>query len=308
MIEATLDPGSATQVWWSARETGPTAAPRDVRTARRREDARHHRRRRCAPAVARRPHDRAGRAGAVRSPDSGRLRARGRHRRLARSAASSRASACSLFVSAPARRRHQFLLNLERSGAGGSFKLETGFPTVPAAQRETGEVAIEGIGTLEIAVNRRSRACGGWTCAKSIRRSPRWRGSRCSRPIAISARTSGVPVARAQRHALPRRRGARGDRRPRRRHDAPDERGPRADRGLAPASQPRAAVHEGGAAAGRDDAVGRRRRRRRRSRPKAPTACASRCSAPASGPTGRTPSRSSTCTRERRSPRRATCR
>jgi hypothetical protein len=55
-----------------------------------------------------------------------------------------------LFVSAPSRRRHQFLLNLERA-VSGSFKLETAFPTVPSAQREAGEVAIEGIGTLEIA-------------------------------------------------------------------------------------------------------------------------------------------------------------
>ena len=60
-----------------------------------------------------------------------------------------------LFLAQPARRRHQFLLNLERStmsaatGARAS-QLETGFPTVPAAQRESGEVAIEGVGTLEI--------------------------------------------------------------------------------------------------------------------------------------------------------------
>ena len=55
-----------------------------------------------------------------------------------------------LIVSAAARRRHQFLLNLERAGTGGSFALDTGLPSVPGAQRETGEVAIEGIGTLEI--------------------------------------------------------------------------------------------------------------------------------------------------------------
>jgi hypothetical protein len=55
-----------------------------------------------------------------------------------------------LFVAPATRRRHQFLLNLERSGSAGSFALDTGFPTVPAVQRETGEVAVEGIGTLEI--------------------------------------------------------------------------------------------------------------------------------------------------------------
>ncbi len=55
-----------------------------------------------------------------------------------------------LFVSDPAVRRHQFLVSLERQHAGGSFKLETGFPTLPAAQREAGEVAVEGLGTLEV--------------------------------------------------------------------------------------------------------------------------------------------------------------
>jgi hypothetical protein len=55
-----------------------------------------------------------------------------------------------LFVAPATRRRHQFLLNLERSSTAGSFALETSFPTVPAVQRETGEVAVEGIGTLEI--------------------------------------------------------------------------------------------------------------------------------------------------------------
>ena len=149
IVEATLDPGSATQVWWSSRETGPAAPPRDMRmladvktlvtigdadvrllslidlTVVQGEPTEFE----------------------VRIPSG--LRARGRHRQLARSerAAGERVL---LVVSAPARRRHQFLLNLERASAGGSFTLDTGLPTVPAAQRETGEVAIEGIGTLEI--------------------------------------------------------------------------------------------------------------------------------------------------------------
>ena len=56
-----------------------------------------------------------------------------------------------LFVTDPSAKRHQFLLSLERATPGGSFRLDTGLPAIPAAQRETGEVAIEGIGTLEIA-------------------------------------------------------------------------------------------------------------------------------------------------------------
>jgi hypothetical protein len=55
-----------------------------------------------------------------------------------------------LHVTDPSARRHQFLLSLERTHAGGSFKLDTALPTIPAAQRETGEVAIEGVGTIEI--------------------------------------------------------------------------------------------------------------------------------------------------------------
>src|SRR5207249_3318600 len=55
-----------------------------------------------------------------------------------------------LFVSNAAQRRHQFLISLERQSAAGSFKMETGFPAVPSAQRETGEAAVEGVGTLEV--------------------------------------------------------------------------------------------------------------------------------------------------------------
>lgn len=50
----------------------------------------------------------------------------------------------------PAQRRHQFVITLERAHGPGSFKVDTGFPTVPAAQREVGEVAIEGTGTIEV--------------------------------------------------------------------------------------------------------------------------------------------------------------
>ena len=55
-----------------------------------------------------------------------------------------------LYVADPAARRHQFLLSLERSHGGWSFKLESGLPALAAAQRETGELAIEGVGTMEI--------------------------------------------------------------------------------------------------------------------------------------------------------------
>jgi hypothetical protein len=149
-IEAAVVPGSATQVWWSSRETGPTTAPRDVRllsdvktlvtignadvrlvslvdvTVVQGEPADIELR---IPSG----YDVAGITGV--SLD--------RHEQ--------QGERIVLSVSAPARRRHQFLLSLERASGGGSLKLDTSFPTVPASQRETGEVAIEGIGTLEIA-------------------------------------------------------------------------------------------------------------------------------------------------------------
>jgi hypothetical protein len=50
-----------------------------------------------------------------------------------------------LVLSDPALRRHQFLVSLERPHTPGSFTLESGFPTVPTAQRETGEVAVEAV-------------------------------------------------------------------------------------------------------------------------------------------------------------------
>ena len=148
-VEATLDPGSSTQVWWSSRDTGPAAPPRDARllsdvktlitigdadlrllslvdvTVVQGEPTEFEVR---IPAG----YELAGVTGSSldRSEQQG--------PRLV------------LVVSAPSRRRHQFLINLERPSGGGSFKLETGFPTVPAAQRETGEIAVEGLGTLEI--------------------------------------------------------------------------------------------------------------------------------------------------------------
>lgn len=55
-----------------------------------------------------------------------------------------------LHVTDVSARRHQFLLSLERAHGGGSARLDTGLPGVRGAQRENGEVAIEGIGTIEI--------------------------------------------------------------------------------------------------------------------------------------------------------------
>jgi hypothetical protein len=149
IIEATLDPGTPTTVSWSARETGPTATPRDTRML-----------------------------AEVKSlvtigeadirllalidvtivqgePSSIEVRLPPGYELVGVTGSSLERSdpqgdRVVLSVTPATRRRHQFLLNLERSSAGGSFKLDTGFPTIPAVQRENGEVAVEGIGTLEI--------------------------------------------------------------------------------------------------------------------------------------------------------------
>ena len=55
-----------------------------------------------------------------------------------------------LTVGNPAARSHQFLISLERPHNGGSFSVDTGFVSVRDAQRERGEVAVEGVGTMEL--------------------------------------------------------------------------------------------------------------------------------------------------------------
>ena len=149
IIEAALHPGSPTQVWWSARETTQSNIPRDVRmladvktlitigdadlrllslldlTIVQGEPAQIE----------------------VQIPPGYELAG---VTGVSLDRTEQQGNRVTLVVSAPSRRRHQFLLNLERA-VSGSFKLETAFPTVQAAQREIGEVAIEGVGTLEIA-------------------------------------------------------------------------------------------------------------------------------------------------------------
>src|SRR6185295_18993861 len=61
-----------------------------------------------------------------------------------------RVDAIVLRVADPTVRRHQFLITLERQHTAGSFTLDTGFVSVPDAQRERGEIAVEGVGTLEL--------------------------------------------------------------------------------------------------------------------------------------------------------------
>jgi len=150
-IEATLDPGTPTEAWWSTRDNAPTQATgrnvqvlSEVKTLVTIGEA------------------------DVRlltlldvtivqgEPSEIDLALPANYELISASGASldrteTHPDHVTVFVTNPAQRRHQFLISLERQNNGGSFKLETSFPSLAAARRENGEVAIEAVGTLEIA-------------------------------------------------------------------------------------------------------------------------------------------------------------
>jgi hypothetical protein len=149
IVEATLDPGKSTQVSWSTRDSAPTVATRDVRLLSEVKtlvtigDADVRLLSLVDVNVLQGEPPQIDidvppgyEVGSVTGPTldrtemlSGRIR---------------------IFLTDPAVRRHQFLIGLEREKPGSSFTLETGLPSIAAAQRETGEVAVEGVGTLEV--------------------------------------------------------------------------------------------------------------------------------------------------------------
>lgn len=61
-----------------------------------------------------------------------------------------KAGLLALLVREPSRPRHQFLVSLERTTDGGSLQTEMLLPVVVGSQRETGEAAVEGVGTMEL--------------------------------------------------------------------------------------------------------------------------------------------------------------
>jgi hypothetical protein len=149
IVEATLDPGSSTEVWWSMRDSAPTAAAREVRTLADvmtlltlgDSDVR------MVALVDVTVVQGEPRTLEIRLPPGYELTSIS-----GGSLASSdqRDGSVVLTVGEPAARRHQFLVGLERQHDGGSFRLETGVVTLPDAQRERGEIALEGVGTLEL--------------------------------------------------------------------------------------------------------------------------------------------------------------
>lgn len=153
-IEATLVPGSTTEVSWSMRDSAPVAATREVRTIADlytlvtigEADLR------LATLVDVSVLQGELRTIAVTLPVGYELASvtgasiEGRETRERRLV---------LSVANPAARQHQFMINLERAHDNGSFSLETATVMLPEVQREKGEIAIEGAGTLELEANER---------------------------------------------------------------------------------------------------------------------------------------------------------
>ena len=64
-----------------------------------------------------------------------------------------------LVLTVPAgRARHQFLVALERPIADAGSRRDVALPWLEGSQRETGDIAIEGVGALELAVAERAPA------------------------------------------------------------------------------------------------------------------------------------------------------
>ena len=148
-IEATLSPGTQTEVWWSTHDAPSTAAARDVRLL---ADVKS------VVTIADADVRLVSLVNATivqGEPSEIDVALPGGYELASVSGASldrseTRPGRVVLHVADPLLRRHQFLISLERAQAPGSFRLETGLPAVPAAQRETGEVAVEGLGTMEV--------------------------------------------------------------------------------------------------------------------------------------------------------------
>ncbi len=154
IVEATLDPGSSTEVSWSLRDSAPVAAVREVRTTADvltqvtigDSDVR-------MVALV----DVAVVQGEPRTIDV-RLPAGYEVLGISGSSISTsepRPGGVLLTIGDLVARRHQFLISLERPYASGVSGLDTELVSLPGTQRERGEISIEGVGTLELVATER---------------------------------------------------------------------------------------------------------------------------------------------------------
>jgi hypothetical protein len=154
-VDVTLRPGVTAEVWWSMRDSAPVAAAREVRmladvlTLVTVGDADV----RMAALVDVTVVQGEPRTIDVRLPGGYELA--GISGSLTESS-DARDGRVVLTLSDPSARRQQFLISLERGHAGGSFATDTDFIALPGVQRERGEIAVEGAGTLDLNVSERA--------------------------------------------------------------------------------------------------------------------------------------------------------
>lgn len=155
LVDVTLRPGTPSEIAWSMRDSAPVAAGRDLRiladvyTLVTVGDADV----RMAALVDATVVQGEPRTIAMRLPAGYELSG---VTGASLAASEPRDGSIVLTVIEPAARRLQFLVTLERAHQGGSFQAATDFIALPDVQRERGEIAIEGAGTLDLDVAERS--------------------------------------------------------------------------------------------------------------------------------------------------------
>jgi hypothetical protein len=147
IIEATLEPGKPARVWWTTREIAAPVAQREVRflsdikTVVSIGDSQLRLTALCDLTVIQ------GEAGEFRMPlPPGFELTEATGSTL--DSADTEGGVLILRVREPAARNHQFLIALERSNREN--KIDTPFLAIEGAQRETGEVLVEGVGAMEL--------------------------------------------------------------------------------------------------------------------------------------------------------------
>jgi hypothetical protein len=149
VIEATLDPGSATEVSWTMRDTAQASSAKDLRALAEiltlitldESDVR------MTALIDVEVTQGDLRTLTVRLPQGYELQSVSGNT-LEDSAASG--GELQLAIANPSARSHQFLVTLERTHPGGTFTLDTGLVSLKDVQRERGEVGVEGVGTLDL--------------------------------------------------------------------------------------------------------------------------------------------------------------
>jgi len=147
MIDATLEPGTPARIWWTAREATTPAAPREVRFLSDMKsmitvgDSQIRLAALCDVSVAQ------GELAELKLPvPAGFEFVEATATTLESSEA--RSGELLLRLREPSRRTHQFLVVFER--ASSANKLDAPFLSIEGAQRDTGEVLIEGVGTMDL--------------------------------------------------------------------------------------------------------------------------------------------------------------